>query len=207
MPIVTHQDSKILADLEIDVAKMMKDMSAKESTISAAEVKVADLYNGYCRFLGKYVRKLRDLGKQLEVLSREDRSGISNDDVDVNKDRIAHIDEIIEKKEIYYDKLKDLAIQKKSLLEKRGEYANIIVDIAKLRKKQVDVGLKIETAKNKMVPAEKVAGIETKMKDLEREFERKKKDLEKKSEQVEKEREEVNEMWGSFKDSIDSEME
>lgn len=207
MPIITTEDEKQLANLEIDIADMMKDLSQKEKSIAAAEVNIADMYAKYIRFLGLYVRKLRDLSKQLEILSREERSGITTEEVSRNKNMVNHIDDVIEVKESYFDKLKDLAVQKKSLLVKRVEYADILINTAKLRKKMVDIGLKIETAKNKMIPAEKVQTIEMKLKDISRDFERSKKDLIKKDEQMEKEREEVNEMWISLKDVINSEME
>ena len=207
MPIITTEDEKQLANLEIEIANMMKDLSQKEKIIAAAEVNIADMYAKYIRFLGLYVRKLRDLSKQLEILSREERSGITDEEVSRNKDMVNHIDDVIEVKESYFDKLKDLAVQKKSLLVKRVEYADILITTAKLRKKMVDVGQKIEAAKNKMIPAEKVQTIEMKLKDIGREFERSKKDLTKKDEQLEKEREEVNEMWVSLKDVINSEME
>lgn len=207
LPIITTEDEKQLADLEIDIANMMKNLSQKEKLIAAAEVNIADMYAKYIRFLGLYVRKLRDLSKQLEILSREERSGITTEEVSRNKNMVNHIDDVIEVKESYFDKLKDLAVQKKSLLVKRVEYADILINTAKLRKKMVDIGLKIETAKNKMIPAEKVQTIEMKLKDISRDFERSKKDLIKKDEQMEKEREEVNEMWVSLKDVINSEME
>lgn len=207
MPIITTEDEKQLANLEIGIADMMKDLSQKEKSIAAAEVNIADMYAKYIRFLGLYVRKLRDLSKQLEILSREERSGITTEEVSRNKDMVNHIDDVIEVKESYFDKLKDLAVQKKSFLVKRVEYADILINTAKLRKKMVDIGLKIETAKNKMIPAEKVQTIEMKLKDISRDFERSKKDLIKKDEQMEKEREEVNEMWISLKDVINSEME
>ncbi|MHA1112478.1 MAG: hypothetical protein ACTSRE_15390 [Promethearchaeota archaeon] len=199
MPIVTHEDEKLLSNLEIEVAHMLKQMSSKEKSISHAEKKLADQYGDYTRFMGIFVRKLRDLSKQLEILSREDRSGITKEEVEDNKGYVRHLDSTIDLKEKYYDKLKDLAIQKKSLLEKRVEYANIMIEIARIRKKVVDAGLRIESAKNKMVAAEKIASTESKLKDLEREYNRKKKDLVKKSEQLEKERDEVNEMWEQLK--------
>ena len=207
MPIITTEDEKQLADLEVDIANMMKNLSQKEKIIAAAEVNIANMYAKYIRFLGLYVRKLRDLSKQLEILSREERSGIKKEEVSRNKNMVNHIDDVIEVKESYFDKLKDLAVQKKSLLIKRVEYADIMINTAKLRKKMVDIGLKIETAKNKMIPAEKVQSIEMRLKDISREFERSKKDLIKKDEQMEKEREEVNEMWISLKEVINSEME
>lgn len=199
MPIVTHEDEKLLSNLEIEVAHMLKQMSSKEKSIAGTEKKLADQYGDYTRFMGIFVRKLRDLSKQLEILSREDRSGITKDEVEDNKQWVHHLDNAIDLKEKYYDKLKDLAIQKKSLLEKRVEYAAIMIEIARIRKKVVDAGLRIESAKNKMVAAEKIASTESKLKDLEREYNRKKKDLVKKSEQLEKERDEVNEMWEQLK--------
>ncbi|TFG18926.1 MAG: hypothetical protein EU530_07740 [Promethearchaeota archaeon] len=199
MPIVTHEDEKLLSNLEIEVAHMLKQMSGKEKSISQAEKKLADQYGDYTRFMGIFVRKLRDLSKQLEILSREDRSGITKDEVEDNKGYVRHLDNAIDLKEKYCDKLKDLAIQKKSLLEKRVEYADIMIEIARIRKHVVDAGLKIEAAKNKMVAAEKIASTESKLKDLEREYNRKKKDLVKKSEQLEKERDEVNAMWEQLK--------
>ncbi len=199
MPIVTTEDEKILSATEIEVAHMLKQMSSKEKKIANSEKSLADQYSDYTRFMGIFVRKLRDLTKQLDILSRENRSGVTKEDVEDQKQYVHHLDNAIDIKEKYYDKLKDLAIQKRSLLEKRVEYADIMIDIARLRKKIVDAGLKIETAKNKMVAAEKIASTETKLKDLEREYNRKKKDLGKKVEQLEKERDEVNEMWEHLK--------
>ena len=199
MPIVTTEDEKILSNMEIEVAHLLKQMSNREKSISHAEKKLADQYGDYTRFMGIFVRKLRDLSKQLDILSRESRSGITKEEVEDNKGYVRHLDNTIELKEKYCDKLKDIAIQKKSLLEKRVEYADIMIDIARIRKRVVDAGLKIESAKNKMVAAEKIASTEAKLKDLEREYNRKKKDLMKKSEQLEKERDEVNEMWDQLK--------
>ena len=185
--------------MEIEVAHLLKQMSNREKSISNAEKKLADQYGDYTRFMGIFVRKLRDLSKQLDILSRESRSGITKEEVEDNKGYVRHLDNALDLKEKYSDKLKDLAIQKKSLLEKRVEYADIMIDIARIRKRVVDAGLKIESAKNKMVAAEKIASTEAKLKDLEREYNRKKKDLVKKSEQLEKERDEVNEMWEQLK--------
>jgi predicted nucleic acid-binding Zn-ribbon protein len=199
VPIVTTEDEKLLSNLEIEVAHMLKQMSSKENSISHAEKKLADQYGDYTRFMGIFVRKLRDLSKQLEILSRAERSGITKDEVEDNKEYVRHLDNAIELKEKYSDKLKDVSIQKKSLLEKRIEYADIMIDIARVRKRVVDAGLKIESAKNKMVAAEKIASTESNLKDLEREYTRKKKDLQKKAEQLEKERDEVNEMWEQLK--------
>ena len=204
MPIVTHQDEKILSSLEIEIAKMMQDMSKQERKIAKKEDKLADKYLDYNRFLEKYARKMRDLSKQLETLSREEKSGVTKEDVQFNKDRINHIEEKVEMQEKYYDALKDLILQKESLWEKRIEYSEILIDAAKLRNDIVDVGLKIEEAKNKMVPAEKVADKEMELKELQREFDRAQKDMEKKWEQLERERDEVNSIWKKIKDSIPS---
>ena len=57
-------------------------MSSKEKSIASAEKKLADQYGDYTRFMGIFVRKLRDLSKQLDILSREGRSGITKDEVE-----------------------------------------------------------------------------------------------------------------------------
>lgn len=203
IPIVTQEDQKILSDMEIEIAGMMKEISSKEEGISKAEEKLADLYNDYAKYLAKYVRKLRDLSKQIEILSREGKSGVTQEDVQFIKNQITHIDEKIEKFEKLYDRLKDLSIQKKSLWEKRNDYAEVVVTAAKFRTKMVETKFKIEEAKNKMLPAEKVASSETKYKDLEREFQRSQKEKEKKWENYEKEMVEVNALWKKFKEAID----
>ena len=118
MPIVTHEDEKLLSNLEIEVAHMLKQMSGKEKSIAGTEKKLADQYGDYTRFMGIFVRKLRDLSKQLEILSREDRSGITKDEVEDNKQWVHHLDNAIDLKEKYCDKLKDIAIQKKVFARK-----------------------------------------------------------------------------------------
>ena len=118
---------------------------------------------------------MRDKSKQMDVLSREDRSGVSKKEVDQYKKRIAEVEEQIKMVEGYFDRLKDLALQKAGMTKRMQEYSKLVITNAKVRKKIVDIGLKIEKEKNKMVAAESISKNEDKLKDIEREFERSKK--------------------------------
>ncbi len=104
------------------------------------------------------------------------------------KTKIDTVDDQIKKLENYYSRLKDLAVHKEGLTRKMDEYAALVIENAKIRKKIVQAGQKIETEKNKMVAAENLSNIEDGLKDIERDFERSKKEVEKKWEQLVQER-------------------
>jgi hypothetical protein len=78
-----------------------------------------------------------------------------------------------------------------------------MVENAKIRKRIVEFGLRIEKEKNKMIAADSLSKLEDDLKDTERDFERSKKELEKKWDQLVQERTEVNGMWIAYKNSID----
>lgn len=204
MPIVTHQDEYLLSKIETELAKLLNTLARDIDSIKSQEKKLGEMYQFYTKDLGKYIRKMRDKSKQMDVLAREDRSGITKAEVDAYKKQIQKVDDRIRMIEGYYDRLKDLALQKNNLIKRMSEYAKLMVSHAKIRDYIVDIGLKIEKEKNKMVAAESISRNEDKLKDAEREFERSKKELDKKWAQLEEEREEVNQMWKALKDSIDS---
>ncbi|MCF2139105.1 MAG: hypothetical protein K9W44_03525 [Candidatus Lokiarchaeota archaeon] len=204
MPIVTHQDEYLLSKIDIELAGMLNYLARDIESIRNQEKKLGDMYQSYTKDLGKYIRKMRDKSKQMDVLAREDKSGITKADVDAYKKQIQKVDDRIRMIEGYYDRMKDLALQKNNLIKRMNEYAKLIVNHAKIRKTIVDIGLRIEKEKNKMVAAESISKNEDKLKDAEREFERSKKELNKKWNQLEEERQEVNNMWKALKDSIDN---
>ncbi|MHA1777368.1 MAG: hypothetical protein DRO88_00345 [Promethearchaeia archaeon] len=203
MPIVTHQDEYLLSKIEVELANMINSLAREIDSIKNQEKKLGDMYQAYTKDLGKYIRKMRDKSKQMDVLAREDKSGISKTEVDAYKKQVQKVDDRIRMIEGYYDRLKDLALQKNNLTKRMKEYASLMVSHAKIRNNIVDIGLKIEKEKNKMVAAESISRNEDKLKDAEREFERSKKELNKKWAQLEEERAEVNQMWRALKNSID----
>ncbi len=203
MPIVTHEDAIELARLDVEVAHLFTKIAHKINNLGSQEKKLGDMYQSYGKDLQEYQRKLRDKSKQMDVLSREDNSGVDSEDVSECKKRIHDVDDQIKMIEGFHDRLKDLALQKKGLTKKMEEYSKLVVTNARIRKSIVLIGLKIDKAKNKMVAAESISKDEDKMKDVDREFERSNKELAKKWEQILEERSEVNESWNALKDSID----
>jgi 1,2-phenylacetyl-CoA epoxidase catalytic subunit len=204
MPIITYQDEYLLSKIDVELSHILGKLARDIDQLASQENKLGDMYQSYTKDLGKYVRKMRDKSKQMEVLAREDRSGIEDADVAEYKDRIANVDDQIKMIEGYFDRIKDLALQKGNLTKRMVEYGKMMIAHAKLRKDIVDVSLKIEKEKNKMVAAEAISKAEDKMKDLGREFDRSKKDLGKKWDQLVEERKEVNQLWQALKKTIDN---
>ena len=203
MPIVTHEDEILLAKIDQEVAGLFSKLAKKIDTIAGAERKLGELYQGYTKDLQNYSRKMRDKSKQMDVLAREERSGVEASDVKEYKKKIGDVDEQVKMIEGYYDRIKDLAAQKKGMTKRMEEYTKLTISNSKIRKKIVELGLRIEKDKNKMVAADSISTTEDKLKDTERDFERSKKELGKKWEQLIEERTEVNAMWSAFKDAID----
>lgn len=203
IPIVTHEDEVALAKLDVELADIIKKIGKKIGQLSSQERSLGDSYQDYSKLLAEYARKMRDISKQMEVLAREERSGIEAAEVDAFKKKIAAVDDQTKKIETYYDRMKDLAVHKESLTKKMDEYAALMVENAKIRKKIVEFGLRIEKEKNKMIAADSLSKLEDDLKDTERDFERSKKELEKKWDQLVQERAEVNGMWIAYKNSID----
>jgi hypothetical protein len=202
-PIITHEDEILLAKIDVEVADMFGKLAGKINKISDFERSLGELYQDYTKDLQEYVRKMRDKSKQMETLAREERSGIEKGEVDGYKKIITDVDEQIKMLEGYYTAIKDLASIKKSLTKRMDEYVKLVDHNAKIRREIVEIGLKIEKDKNKMVAAESISKNEDKLKDTEREFERSKKEMEKKWEQISEERGEVNAMWKAFKTAVD----
>ncbi|WP_371801819.1 hypothetical protein [Candidatus Lokiarchaeum ossiferum] len=203
MPIITHQDLIELAKIDVEVASDFGKIAKKIETIASAEKKMGELYQSYTKDLSNFVRKMKDKSKQMEVLAREENSGVDDADVKAYKQRVAEVTDQIKALEGYYDRTKDLALQKKGMVKRMEEYNKLVVNNAKIRKRIVEIGLRIEKEKNKMVAADSLSKTEDALKDTEREFERSKKEMEKKWEQLVEERAEVNAMWAALKDSIE----
>ncbi len=201
-PIVTHEDDKALANLERDESGMLKSIAGTDSKIFSTLAKLGDVYNKSMQEKERYLRKKRDVSKQMEILAREDRSEITKEEVDSYKDQINEEADLIEKQRLFLDALKDLGIQGEALVAKKKDYADAISEMAKQRMKVVGISVKLEKAKNTMQVAEKLQAIEDALKDEERNYERVKRDLEKKYDALIQERDEINKLWSKLKDSI-----
>lgn len=202
MPIVTHEDDKELASLEGDVVKGIKKLAKEDKSIFQQIEKLGDMFNENLLDKERFLRKKRDVSKQMEVLAREDRSEITGDEVDEYKEQIGEEADLIEKQRQFVNALKDLGAEGRSFVERKEEYADAIDDLADQRINLVKIALKIEKAKNSMQPAEKLQKMEDAQKDEERTYERLKREREKKLEQFNQERAEVNRLWMALKNSI-----
>ncbi len=202
-PIVTHEDEKLLASLDLEIAKEFKKLAKTIKGLSKKEMKLAESYQAYTKDLTNYMRIMKDKLKQVEILVREKSPNVTQGDADEYKKRVQDVSDKIRMIEGYYDRMKDLAVAKDTIVSTMDEYCNLIRDNSSIRRKIVDLGLKIEKAKNKMVAADQISGIEDEIKDTEREFERSQKELEKKWAQLEDERSEVNGLWQGLKGAID----
>ncbi len=203
MPIITYEDEKLLGRLDIEVARQYNTIASRIKQITKQEVKLGDSYQKYTKDLQDLTRKMRDKSKQMEILAREDRSGVSDTEVKAFKSQVASVDDRIKAIEIYSDRIKDLALQKQGIIDRLQEYTSMVVPFARLRQEIVDISLRIEKEKNKMVAADTLSKLEDKMKDKQREFDRSKNELQKKWSQVDDERAEVNKMWHALKDCVD----
>ncbi len=177
-------------------------LAGKIESIAKAEKRMGEMYQSYSKDLMIYVRKMRDKSKQMETLAREGGSGVNESEVKDYKRRIQSVDDKIKMIEGYYDRMKDLSMQKIGMIKRMKEYNNLVVLNSRIRKKIVDIGISIEKEKNKMVAADDMSKREDHLKDIEREFERNKKELQKKWETLEEERSEVNSMWHALKDCM-----
>ena len=139
MPIVTHEDEIALARLDVELADIIKKLGKKIGNLSESEKALGNSYQDYCKILGEYTRKMRDISKQMEVLAREERSGIEDQEVTDFKTKIDTVDDQIKKLENYYSRLKDLAVHKEGLTRKMDEYAALVIENAKIRKKIVQI--------------------------------------------------------------------
>ena len=203
MPIITHEDAIELANIDLKLAKQFSSLSNDMNGIRKQEEKLADSYHKYSKDILEYVSQMKDKLKQLEILMREKASGITEKEVSDHKKKVAETTEKNKMIEGYFDRLKDLVVEKGNLTKVMDEYSKLIVEQAKIRKSVVGFGLKIEKEKNKMVAADNISKTEDKLKDTERQFERVTKELGKKWEQVLEVRGEVNTVWKGFKNSID----
>ena len=203
MPIVTHEDELVLAKLDIEVAKQLKIINNKMKRISKEEQSMGKLYQSYTKDLQNLARKMRDKSKQMEILARENRSNVTESDVKDFKNQVLKVDDQIKAIELYYDRTKDLALQKQSIIDRMEEYIGLVVPHSKLRQEIVEIGLRIDKEKNKMVAADSLSKLEDRMKDKQREFDRSKNEARKKWVQVVEERIEVNKMWRALKDCIE----
>jgi len=200
-PIITHEDELDLARLENELVDKLKDHAKEQSKVIKNQKKLADKISDMNIARDSLNRTLRDVFKQMQMLAREHRSNVKEQDVNLMEQLIRQNDEYIEANNKYLNALKDLAVRKDYLVAKKEEFAEALKEVADNRKVVIKKALDVEKAKNKMIEGDKLNQLDQELNDVQREFDRARDILLKKIEQFLEVREEINELWLKLKEN------
>jgi hypothetical protein len=98
--------------------------------------------------------------------------------------------------------IKDLAVQKEYLVQKKEEFINALTEVANKRSNVIKKALNVEKAKNKLIDGDKLNILDQELNDVQRDFDRAREILLKKISQFNEVRDEVNNLWIKLKDTI-----
>ena len=111
-------------------------------------------------------------------------------------------DEYIKANTTYLNAIKDLAIQKEYLIEKKEEFVDALSNVADKRSAVIKKALNVEKAKNKLIDGDKLNVLDQELNDVQRDFDRARDILIKKIHQFKEVRAEINALWLKLKDTI-----
>jgi len=195
MPIITHEDELDLARLENELVDKLEDHAKEQSKVIKAQKKLAENITDMNISRDSLNRTMRDVYKQMQMLAREHKSNVKEEDVDLMESLIRQNDTYIEANNKYLNALKDLAVRKDYLVEKKEEFAEALEEVADKREDVIKKALAVEKAKNKMIEGDKLNRLDQELNDIQREFDRARDILLKKIEQFLETRKEINELW------------
>ncbi|TFF99118.1 MAG: hypothetical protein EU542_09335 [Promethearchaeota archaeon] len=201
IPIITHEDELDLARLENELVDKLEDHAKEQSKVIKNQKKLADKISDMNITRDSLNRTLRDVYKQMQMLAREHRSNVKEEDVNLMEQLIRQNDEYIEANNKYLNAMKDLAVRKDYLVAKKEEFAEALKEVAEKRKVVIKKALDVEKAKNKMIEGDKLNQLDQELNDVQREFDRARDILLKKIEQFLEVRKEINELWIKLKEN------
>ncbi len=201
-PIITHED-------ELELSKMEKELVAQFKKLAKAQTNLIGTQKKYAENITKanitremLNRIFRDVLKQMQTLAREHRSNIKDEEVKLYQDIIRKNDEFIKANNKYLNAIKDLAVQKEYLVEKKGDFVDALADVANKRAIVIKKALDVEKAKNKLIDGDKLNFLDQQLNDVQRDFDRARDILIKKITQFIEVRDEINALWLKLKDNI-----
>ncbi len=147
-------------------------------------------------------RTFRDVLKQMQTLVRERRSNIKDEEVKYFQEIIHKNDEYIEVNNKYIDSIKDLAVKKDYLVEKKYEFAAALGEVASKRSVVIKKALSVEKKKNDLIEGEKIKILESELNDSQRDFDRARDVLLKKINQFLQVKNEVDNLWVNLKNAV-----
>ena len=201
-PIITHEDELELASMEKELVNQIKKLAKAQNVLIDSQKKYADNLRKTNLARDMLNRTFRDVLKQMQTLVRERRSNIKDEEVKYFDDIIHKNDTYIEVNNKYIDSIKDLAIKKDYLVEKKYEFASALSEVANKRSVVIKKALSVEKKKNDLIEGEKIKILESELNDCQRDFDRARDVLLKKISQFLQVKNEVDELWVNLKDSV-----
>lgn len=199
MPIITHED-------ELELSKMEKDMVSDLKKLANIQKSLIESQKKYIDNVGKSIlarktlnRSMRDVLKQMQVLARENKSNIKDEEVNFFQDLVRKNDEYIEASEAYMEAHKDVVVKKEYFITKKLELAQAINEVAGKRHSIVKKALNVEKAKNKLIDGDKLNLLDQELNDVQRDFDRARDVFLKQMDQFIEVRDEVNSLWKNVK--------
>ncbi|MFX1417401.1 MAG: hypothetical protein ACFE9N_00630 [Promethearchaeota archaeon] len=201
-PIITHEDELELAKMEKELVSRFRKLAKSQSALINSQIKYAENITKANINREMLNRTFRDVLKQMQTLAREHRSNIKDEEVKLYKEIIQKNDDYIKGNNIYLNAIKDLAVQKEYLVQKKEEFVNALADVADKRSVVIKKALDVEKAKNKLIDGDKLNILDQELNDVQRDFDRARDILLKKIYQFTEVRDEINTLWIKLKDTI-----
>jgi len=201
-PIITHTDELELAKAEKDLVSQFKKLANAQKNLISSQKKYADNIMKANNSRDMLNRTFRDVLKQMQTLAREHRSNIKDEEVNLYKEIIQKNDDYIKANNTYLNAIKDLAVQKEYLVEKKEEFVDALADVADRRSTVIKKALDVEKAKNKLIDGDKLNILDQQLNDVQRDFDRARDIFLKKINQFLEVRKEINSLWNKLKDTV-----
>ncbi len=202
-PIITHEDELELAKMEKELVSQFKKLAKAQNALIASQKKYAEKISTVDVTREMVNRTFRDVLKQMQTLVRERRSNIKDEEVKLFQEIIQKNDEYIKANNTYLNAIKDIAVKKEYLVEKKEEFVGALGELANRRSAVIKKALDVEKAKNKLLDGDKLNILDQQLNDVQRDFDRARDILIKKIHQFIEVRDEVNGLWIKLKDAVD----
>ncbi|MFW9951643.1 MAG: hypothetical protein ACFFKA_16125 [Candidatus Thorarchaeota archaeon] len=201
-PIITHEDELELAKMEKQLVSEIRKLAKSQETLIDSQKRYADNLRKVNLGRDMLNRTYRDVLKQMQTLVREKRSNIKDEEVNIFQDIIHKNDDYIRVNSIYIDAVKDLALKKEYLIEKKLEFADALGEVANKRSIVIKKALNLEKKKNDLIEGEKMHIMEAEVNDIQKEFDRARDVFLKTIHQFIQVRNEVDELWLKLKNAV-----
>jgi hypothetical protein len=201
-PIITHEDELELAKMEKELVSQFKKLAKAQSSLIGSQKKYAENISRANIIREMLNRTFRDVLKQMQTLAREHRSNIKDEEVNLYKEIIQKNDDYIKANNLYLNAIKDLAVQKEYLVQKKEEFVDALEEVANRRSSVIKKALDAEKAKNKLIDGDKLNILDQQLNDVQRDFDRARDILLKKIYQFTEVRDEINALWIKLKNTV-----